>query len=87
MQPMIEHTVSIKTIAAIIYPPLLAALIALGWWPASDFILLQVDNYILLSPEARIILDELKVILGVLISGLVILRIIIGFVNLKKEKK
>lgn len=84
---MIEHGISIKAIATIIYKPLLAGLIALGWWPTTDFIILQVDNSILLSPIAKIIMDELRIILGVLISFAILIRIIVGIVKLLKEKK
>lgn len=84
---MIEHTATIKSLASIIIKPLLAGLIALGWWPTTDFIILQVDNSVLLSPKAKVILDELRMILGVLISFVVLLKIIVGIVKFKIEKK
>lgn len=83
---MIEHTAGIK-LASIIIKPLLAALIAFGWWPTADFIILQADHFVLLSPKAKVIMDELKIILGVLISFVVLLKIIVGIVKFKTEKK
>lgn len=84
---MLEHTASIKSLASIIIKPLLAGLIALGWWPTADFIILQVDNSVLLSPNAKVILNELKLILGVLISFVVLIKIIAGIVKFKIENK
>lgn len=84
---MIEHTAAIKSLASIIIKPLLAGLIALGWWPTTDFIILQVDHSVLLSPKAKVILDELRMILGVLISFVVLLKIIVGIIKFKIEKK
>lgn len=86
MSDMIEHGVGIKAMAAVIFKPLLAGLIALGWWPATDYILIQVNESVLLSPETRIILDELKMILGVVISFAVLLKIIIGVGQLTSKK-
>lgn len=86
MQSMIEHTVGFKTIAATIIHPLIAGIVALGWWPASDYIILQVDSYVLLSPFSKQLLEDSKLILGVLISAAVLIKIIIGIVNLTNKK-
>lgn len=86
MERMIEHGIAYKA-AAVIIKPLLAFGIALGWWPVSDFIILQVEDSILLTPMAKVIMEELKVILGVLISFVVFIKIVVGLTNLKKEKK
>lgn len=83
---MIEHGVSIKAMSAVFFKPLLAGLIALGWWPATDYILLQVNESVLLTPAFRIILDDLKMILGVLISFAVLVKIIVGIIHFKRKK-
>ena len=86
MEPMIEQTLGFKAIASIAAKPLLAALIAWGWWPTADFMILQVDSHVLLNPTWKVILEESKIILGVIIAFLVILKIVIGIVRYKKEK-
>lgn len=83
---MIEQGIGIKTLAVVIVKPILAGLIALGYWPITDYIILQVDQSIILSPISKILLDELKIILGVLISFAVLVKIIVGIVRHKKEK-
>lgn len=82
-----EHTDGFKAIAVIIIKPLLAGLVALGWWPTTDFIILQMNDYVFLSPISRIIMEEARLIFGVLISAAVFIKIILGIVNYKKEKK
>lgn len=83
---MIEHTTGFKVIASIIVKPLMAGLIALGWWPTTDFLILQVNDYFLLNPITKIILEESRIILGVLISVGILIRIILGIVHHKKGK-
>lgn len=83
---MIEHTTGFKVITSIILKPLMVGLIALGWWPTTDFIILQVNDYFLLNPITKIILEESRIILGVLISVGILIKIILGIVFYKKEK-
>lgn len=87
MERMFEQGVGIKAIASVIIKPVLAGLIALGWWPASDFIILQIDNSVLLSPTVKVIMEELKIILGVMISFVVLVKIIAGLIKLYPGKK
>lgn len=86
MEKLIHHAYGVKAIAWIIIEPLLGALVAFGWWPAADFIILQVDNSVLLNPFMNQLLQDLKIILGVLISFAVLLKIIVGIIKLKNTK-
>lgn len=86
MESMIEHTTGFKVIISIILQPLMVGLIALGWWPTTDFIILQVNDYFLLNPVTKIIFEESRIILGDLISAAILIKIILGIVFYKKEK-
>lgn len=88
MDRMIEHGAGMKTISVFIIKPLLAALVALGWWPIADFVLLQVNDYALLNPWVMMLLNELKTILGIIISIAVLIKLVMGISKMgKKEKK
>lgn len=87
MANMIEHISGFKVVTTILVKPLLAAAIAFGWYPAADFIILQVDSHVLLNPFSKGLMEELKIILGVLISFTVLFKIIIGIVKLIKQPK
>lgn len=84
---MIEHSIGLKVIATTIGKPLMWLAIALGFYPAFDFVILQVDHTVFLTPYWRELLDEIKVVLGVLISVFVLIKLIIGVAKLIKEKK
>lgn len=83
---MIEHTTGFKVIASIVIKPLMAGLIAWGWWPTTDFIILQVNDYFLLNPIVKTALEESRIILGVLISVGVLIKIILGIIYHKRGK-
>lgn len=87
MDSMIEQSIGFKAITSIVVKPLLAALVAFGWWPTADFIILQVNNTVILNPNMKLILEDLKQIFGVLISFAVLVKIFMGIVYIKKHKK
>lgn len=83
MESMIEHSITIK-IASVIAKGLLWIGVALGISPVMDFIILQADNYSILSPLIKAFLDDLKIIFGALVPVLVAIKI---FYEIKKVKK
>lgn len=85
MDSMIEQGVGVKAVASLIIKPILAGLIAWGYWPVTD-IMLQIDQYVILSPITKLLIQELRDILGVLVAFAVLVKLIIGIVRYKKEK-
>lgn len=84
---MIEHGAGVKAISTIIVKPILAALVAFGWWPVADFVLLQVNDYALLTPWVMMLLNELKMILGIIISLAVLIKLVMGISQMGKKEK
>lgn len=84
---MIAQGIGLKIIATTIGNPLMWLAIALGFYPAFDFVILQVDQSVFLSPYWKEFLSELKIVLGVLISIFVLIKLIIGVTKLIKNKK
>lgn len=87
MENMIEHTITAKTIFITIGKPVMALAIVLGFDHVFDFILLQVDQNIILTPYVRELLSETKIILGVIISFLVFIKLALGIKDLLKKKQ
>lgn len=84
---MIEHGAGVKAISTFIVKPILAALVAFGWWPVADFVLLQVNDYALLTPWVMMLLNELKMILGIIISLAVLIKLVMGISQMGKKQK
>lgn len=84
---MLEHTIGTKVIFSAFIKPLMLLGIALGFYPAFDFIILQVDSFIFLSPWWKEFFSELKVVLGVGITFLIFIKLVKEAINLFKGKK
>lgn len=84
---MIAQGIALKIITTYIVSPLMWLAIALGFYPAFDFVVLQVDHTVFLDEYWKEVFAELKIVLGVLISIFVLLKLIIGVIKLVKEKK
>lgn len=85
MENMIEHTITAKTIAITIVKPLAALAIILGYDHIFDFVILQVDQSIILNAYAKELLSEIKIMLGVCISFLVFIKLMLGIKKLWKK--
>lgn len=83
---MIEHSIAFKIISVMVQPILLFAA-WLGFYPLFDLVVLEVDQVALLSPYMKSFLDDIKQLLGLLISLLVILKLWLVITKIKKEKK
>jgi len=81
---MIEHGAGFKALSSIVFKPILAGLVALGRWPIADYFILQVTQTAILNPELRLILEDLKVIFGILISILVVIKLFLGISKMAK---
>lgn len=65
----------------LIYP-----LLVWMFFPLYDFILpIIISDYALLGPYARAVLEDIKIILGVLIAFSVLIKLIYGVIKIKKE--
>ena len=80
---MIEHSITIK-IASSIAAGLGWIALALGFVPAIDLVILQVEAYSILNPVAIGLLNDFKIVLGALVPALVVLKI---YYEIKKVKK
>lgn len=83
---MIEHGIGFKIITTI-GQGLMWILVAFGFQPAFEFVILQVDQHVFINPLTKVLLDELKQILGILTMLFVLVKILIDIKKLRNEKK
>lgn len=77
----IEMKIAGTILKLLIYP-------AIVWlfYPLYDFIVpLIVYDYVLLSPYMKSLLEDIKIILGVLVALFVLVKLIYGVIKIKKE--
>lgn len=86
MDNMIEHNIALK-VMALIGKGIVYIAVAFGFVPAFDFVLLQVDHHVFISPFTKILIEEIKQVLGIFIMIGVLLKIVIGIVKPKTDKK
>ena len=82
---MIEHSIALKILSSL-GSGLMWIAIAFGFSPTFDFVLLQVDQHVFITPVTRIVLDEIKIVLAVLIPLFVLIKFLIDFIKIKKGK-
>lgn len=83
---MVEHSIALKLLTTIGHGLMWLA-VALGVPHFFEFITLQVDQHIFLSPYFKILLDETTQILVVLVELFILVKVIMGINKLRKDKK
>lgn len=84
MEPMIEHTATFKLIPAIAKGIIWSG-VALGFVPAFDFVVLQVQQEnVFISEFGQAILNDVKIVFGALVPVLVVIKLIY---EIKKSRK
>lgn len=82
---MIEHGITFKVAASLIGSGLLWIGVALGFVPAFDFVVLQVQQEnVFISEFGQAILNDVKIVFGALVPVLVAVKI---YYEIKKARK
>lgn len=84
MESMIEHSITFKVVASLIGSGLLWIGVALGFVPAFDFVVLQVQENVFISEFGQAILNDVKIVFGALVPVLVAIKI---YYEIKKVRK
>lgn len=82
---MIEHSITLKIIGTTFKMLLYPAVVWL-FYPLYDLVVpIVVSDYALLSPYTKLVLDDVKIILGTLIAIFALVKLIYGVIKIKKE--
>lgn len=85
MKSMIEHSIAYKAIGMVL-KTLFLPVIAFVFAPLYDLmILLAVEDYSVLSPLVKAILNDAKLILGVLVIAFTLVKLVVGSFKIKQE--